>query len=98
MGYEFHVYAPEKEGMALYLYADEFAVDRTLIPMEKREDTFYAQIPMERLPVYYNFGDGEEEFVDPYAKALSLNGRRGYAFDGIESYFSGDYVEKKSIP
>lgn len=98
VGYEFHVYAPEKEGMALYLYADEFAVDRTLIPMEKREDTFYAQIPMERLPVYYNFGDGEEEFVDPYAKALSLNGRRGYAFDGIESYFSGDYVEKKEHP
>lgn len=98
VGYEFHVYAPEKEGMALYLYADEFAVDRTRIPMEKREDTFYAQIPMERLPVYYNFGDGEEEFVDPYAKALSLNGRRGYAFDGIESYFSGDYVEKKEHP
>lgn len=98
VGYEFHVYAPEKETMALYLYADEFTVDRTRIPMEKREDTFYAQIPMERLPVYYNFGDGEEEFVDPYAKALSLNGRRGYAFDGIESYFSGDYVEKKEHP
>ena len=98
VGYEFHVYAPEKEGMALYLYDDEFTVDRTRIPMEKREDTFYAQIPMERLPVYYNFGDGEEEFVDPYAKALSLNGRRGYAFDGIESYFSGDYVEKKEHP
>lgn len=98
VGYEFHVYAPEKEAMALYLYAGEFAVDRIRIPMEKREDTFYAQIPMERLPVYYNFGDGEEEFVDPYAKALSLNGRRGYAFDGIESYFSGDYVEKKEHP
>lgn len=98
VGYEFHVYAPEKEGMALYLYADEFTMDRIRIPMEKREDTFYAQIPMERLPVYYNFGDGEEEFVDPYAKALSLNGRRGYAFDGIESYFSGNYVEKKEHP
>lgn len=98
VGYEFHVYAPEKEAMALYLYEGEFAVDRIRIPMEKREDTFYAQIPMERLPVYYNFGDGEEEFVDPYAKALSLNGRRGYAFDGIESYFSGDYVEKKEHP
>lgn len=98
VGYEFHVYAPEKEGMALYLYADEFTMDRIRIPMEKREDTFYAQIPMERLPVYYNFGDGEEEFVDPYAKALSLNGRRGYAFDGIESYFSEDYVEKKEHP
>ena len=98
VGYEFHVYASEKEAMALYLYADEFAVDRIRIPMEKREDTFYAQIPMERLPVNYNFGDGEEEFVDPYAKALSLNGRRGYAFDGIESYFSGDYVEKKEHP
>ena len=98
VGYEFHVYAPEKEAMALYLYDDEFTVERTRIPMEKREDTFYAQIPMERLPVYYNFGDGEEEFVDPYAKALSLNGRRGYAFDGIESYFSGDYVEKKEHP
>lgn len=98
VGYEFHVYAPEKEAMALYLYDDEFTVDRTRIPMEKHEDTFYAQILMERLPVYYNFGDGEEEFVDPYAKALSLNGRRGYAFDGIENYFSEDYVEKKEHP
>ncbi|MFR6436651.1 MAG: hypothetical protein ACLUOC_01990 [Peptoniphilaceae bacterium] len=97
VGYEFHVYAPEKEAMALYLYDDEFTVDRTRIPMEKHKDTFYAQIPMERLPVYYNFGDGEEEFVDPYAKALSMNGRRGYAFDGIESYFSEDYVEKKEL-
>ena len=98
VGYEFHVYAPEKEAMALYLYDDEFTMDRTRIPMEKRGDTFYVQIPMERLPVYYNFGDGEEEFVDPYAKALSLNGRRGYAFDGIEAYFSEDYVGEKKNP
>ena len=97
-GYEFHVYAPEKEGMALYLYDDEFTMDRTRIPMEKRGDTFYVQIPMERLPVYYNFGDGKEEYVDPYAKALSLNGRRGYAFDTIEDYFSEDYVKKKANP
>ncbi|MDY3118961.1 MAG: hypothetical protein SOW18_05435 [Peptoniphilus sp.] len=97
-GYEFHVYAPWKEAMYLYLYDDAQGMDRTVIPMEKREDTFYVQIPMERLPVYYNFGDGEEEYVDPYAKALSLNGRRGYAFDGIESYFSSDYVEKKESP
>lgn len=97
-GYEFHVYAPEKEAMALYLYDDEFTMDRTHITMEKRGDTFYVQIPMERLPVYYNFGDGKEEYVDPYAKALSLNGRRGYAFDTIEDYFSENYVKKKENP
>ncbi|MDQ0508576.1 pullulanase/glycogen debranching enzyme [Peptoniphilus ivorii] len=98
IGYEFHVYAPAFDEVFLYLYPDALSLSREKIPMKKEGEIFKVQIPMERLPVYYNFGAAEFEIVDPYAKALSLNGRRGYAFDEIERFYRDDYIARPAHP
>ncbi|MDO5301470.1 MAG: alpha-amylase family glycosyl hydrolase [Tissierellia bacterium] len=98
----FKVMAKDLEGGKLYLYEDAFTMDREVVEMFQNGEEFYCTIPTEKLPVYYNFGffRGEEayEVVDPYAKALSVNGRRGYRFENEDQFYQGGFVPAVENP
>lgn len=94
------LYGKNHESADLALYEDQWTMKRTRIPMKKEGDYFTINLPKRLFPSYYNFiVDGEYEVVDPYAKALSQNNRRGYMFidKGIPS-FKGDYIPQPAQP
>lgn len=83
---QFEVWAPEAEAVELILFANAQDAPCDEIPLRLRSDGVWEYSYPKRLDgIYYNYRftyDGVcREAVDPYARASSSNGRRGYICD-----------------
>ncbi|WP_309118395.1 type I pullulanase [Paenibacillus sp.] len=82
----FRLWAPTAEKATLALYSggsNDAAEERTMTP--SRQGTWMHRLPGDRHGLFYTYKvliDGEwREAVDPYARSLSANGRRGAVID-----------------
>lgn len=100
---QFRVWAPTAEQIKLNLYGtgNEEELLRT-IPMNKAEyGTWFIQVEGDLNKTYYTYCvtvDGEsKEAVDPYAKAVGVNGNRGMVIDLNTTNPPGFLEEQKPI-
>lgn len=84
---KFRVYAPTAEGVTVNLYKDGLEGEAfQQIEMQKSEKgTYVAEIEGDLHGVYYTYaakiGKKVQEAIDPYAKAVGANGKRGMIVD-----------------
>lgn len=97
----FRVYAPTADGVTLKLYRDGFEGEAfTQETMKKdKQGTYVAELTGDYHGVYYTYTamiSGEEkESVDPYAKAVGVNGKRGMVVDLSATNPEGFTTEKR---
>lgn len=87
---KFRLWAPLAESAILVLYDEDRCKKqgkcRDKLFMKSMDDgTWYVELKGDMNGIYYNFivkyNDIEEEVVDPYAKAVAVNGKRGMIID-----------------
>ncbi|MDF2944147.1 MAG: pullulanase, type [Herbinix sp.] len=97
----FRVWAPTAEQVTVYLYRSGELGDCFLnLSMSKdRKGTWLAAVEGDWNGTYYTYGvtvDGEtKEAVDPYAKAVGVNGNRGMVIDLLATNPEGFTLEQK---
>ena len=97
----FRVYAPTAESVTLNLYRDglEGEAFTSEVMKKEKQGTYVAELSGDYHGVYYTYTakiSGEErESVDPYAKAVGANGKRGMVVDLSLTNPDGFTTEKR---
>lgn len=98
---EFHVWSPLADSVMVNLYYDDRTDDLyRVVPMTCDNGFWDVVIPGYYSQLYYTYTlciNGEEiETIDPYAKAGSVNGRRGVIFDFEKTQI--EWTPFKAVP
>lgn len=77
----FRVWAPGRETLELNLYRTATGPETATLPMQREGDLFTLCVAGDLDGVFYTYGLDFDRVVDPYARAASLNGKRGCVVD-----------------
>lgn len=77
----FRVWAPGRDTLSLLLYETPTAPPSQKLAMEREGDVFVCRVPGDLDGAYYTYALDDGAVVDPYARAASLNGKRGCVVD-----------------